>query len=523
MGKPMIRWEKYSGFHLLFFQEWGRMKGSFLKEASAMAQLAFDNDRYLQMQSAHIRDRIAQFGGKLYLEFGGKLYDDNHAARVLPGFQPDSKLRMLLQLKDQVEMVIAINADDIEKNKVRGDLGITYDRDVIRLIDIFRGFGLYVSSVVLTRFHGQSIARAFQSRLEGLGIKVYHHYDIAGYPSDTAHIVSEEGFGKNDYIETSRSLVVVTAPGPGSGKLATCLSQLYHEHIRGNTAGYAKFETFPIWNLSINHPVNLAYEAATADLNDVNMIDPFHLDAYGITTVNYNRDVEAYPVLVAIFEKILGKCPYKSPTDMGVNMVGNCIVDDEAARYASRQEILRRYYVAMCEMKQGKGSEETIRKLELLMKKAGVTPEERRVVAPALQRAEETGDAAAAMELPDGTIVTGKTSDLLGASSALLLNALKKLGGMPDDLHLISPVALDPIQHLKVHHLGNRNPRLHTDETLIALSISAATNPMAEYAMEQLHKLRGCDVHSSVILSAVDEKTFKRLGVNLTCEPRYQG
>ena len=307
-----------------------------------MAKLAFDNDRYLQMQSAHIRDRIAQFGGKLYLEFGGKLYDDNHASRVLPGFQPDSKLRMLLQLKDQVEMVIAINADDIERNKVRGDLGITYDRDVIRLIDIFRGFGLYVSSVVLTRFHGQSIAKAFQSRLEGMGIRVYHHYDIAGYPSDTAHIVSAEGFGKNDYIETSRSLVVVTAPGPGSGKLATCLSQLYHEHERGNTAGYAKFETFPIWNLSINHPVNLAYEAATADLNDVNMIDPFHLDAYGVTTVNYNRDVEAYPVLVAIFEKILGKCPYKSPTDMGVNMVGNCVVDDEAARYASRQEIIRR-------------------------------------------------------------------------------------------------------------------------------------------------------------------------------------
>ena len=488
-----------------------------------MVKIAFDNDLYIQSQSAKIRERIAQFGGKLYLEFGGKLYDDNHASRVLPGFQPDSKLRMLLQLKDQVEMVIVINADDIEKNKIRGDLGITYDRDVIRLIDIFRGFGLYVSSVVLTRFHGQSIAKAFQSRLEGLGIKVYHHYDIAGYPSDTAHIVSEEGFGKNDYIETSRSLVVVTAPGPGSGKLATCLSQLYHEHIRGNTAGYAKFETFPIWNLSINHPVNLAYEAATADLNDVNMIDPFHLDAYGVTTVNYNRDVEAFPVLVAIFEKILGKCPYKSPTDMGVNMVGNCIVDDEAARYASRQEILRRYYVAMCDLKQGKGSDETIRKLELLMKKAGVTPEERKVVAPALRRAEETGDAAAAMELPDGTIVTGKTSDLLGASSALLLNALKKLGGMPDDLHLISPVALDPIQHLKVHHLGNRNPRLHTDETLIALSISAATNPMAEYAMEQLHKLRGCDVHSSVILSAVDEKTFKRLGVNLTCEPRYQG
>ena len=488
-----------------------------------MVNVAFDNDKYLQTQSAHIRERIAKFGGKLYLEFGGKLYDDNHASRVLPGFQPDSKLRMLLQLKDQVEMVIAINADDIERNKVRGDLGITYDRDVIRLIDIFRGFGLYVSSVVLTRFHGQSLAKAFQSRLEGLGIKVYHHYDIAGYPNDTAHIVSPEGFGKNDYIETTRSLVVVTAPGPGSGKLATCLSQLYHEHIRGNTAGYAKFETFPIWNLSINHPVNLAYEAATADLNDVNMIDPFHLDAYGITTVNYNRDVEAYPVLVAIFEKILGECPYKSPTDMGVNMVGNCIVDDEAARHASRQEILRRYYVAMCDLKQGKGGEETVRKLELLMKKAGVTVDERKVIAPALARAEETGDAAAAMELPDGTIVTGRTTDLLGASSALLLNALKKLAGLPDELHMISPVVLDPIQHLKVDHLGNRNPRLHTDETLIALSICAATNPMAEIAMQQLSKLRGCDVHSTVILSQVDERTFKRLGCNLTCEPQYAG
>ena len=488
-----------------------------------MAMVAFDNERYLQMQSAHIRDRIAQFGGKLYLEFGGKLYDDNHASRVLPGFQPDSKLRMLLQLKDQVEMVIAINADDIEKNKVRGDLGITYDRDVIRLIDIFRGFGLYVSSVVLTRYHEQALAKAFQSRLEGIGIKVYHHYDIAGYPSDTAHIVSSEGFGKNDYIETTRSLVVVTAPGPGSGKLATCLSQLYHEHEKGITAGYAKFETFPIWNLSINHPVNLAYEAATADLNDVNMIDPFHLDAYGVTTVNYNRDVEAFPVLVAIFEKILGHCPYKSPTDMGVNMVGNCIVEDEAARAASRQEIIRRYYVALCELKQGKGSEETIRKLEILMKKAGVTPEERRVVAPALELAEKTGKPAAAMELPDGTIVNGKTSDLLGASSALLLNALKHLANLPDELHMISPAAIEPIQHLKIDHLGNRNPRLHTDETLIALSISAATNPTAELAMEQLSKLRGCDVHSSVILSSVDEKIFKRLGVNLTCEPRYKG
>ena len=488
-----------------------------------MVTAAFDNEKYLQMQSEHIRDRIAQFGGKLYLEFGGKLYDDNHASRVLPGFQPDSKLRMLLQLKDQVEMVIAINADDIEKNKVRGDLGITYDRDVIRLIDVFRGFGLYVSSVVLTRYHEQSLAKAFQSRLEGLGIRVYHHFEIAGYPADTAHIVSPEGFGKNDYIETSRSLVVVTAPGPGSGKLATCLSQLYHEHERGFTAGYAKFETFPIWNIPLNHPVNLAYEAATADLNDVNMIDPFHLEAYGITTVNYNRDVEAFPVLVAIFEKILGHCPYKSPTDMGVNMAGNCIVDDEGTREASRQEIIRRYYEALCDQKKGKNVDDALRKLDLLMKKAGVTPADRKVVAPALACAEETGSPAAAMELPDGRIVTGKTSTLLGASSALLLNALKALGGMPKDLHLISPVALDPIQHLKVDHLGNRNPRLHTDETLIALSISAATNPMAEYAMEQLDKLRGCEVHSSVILSSVDERTFRRLGVNLTCEPRYMG
>ena len=486
-----------------------------------MVKIGFDNEKYLQMQSQHIQERIAQFGGKLYLEFGGKLYDDNHASRVLPGFQPDSKLRMLLQLKDQVEMVIAINADDIEKNKIRGDLGITYDRDVIRLIGIFRDFGLYVSSVVLTRFHGQTLATAFQSRLEGMGIRVYHHYSIEGYPANTSFVVSEEGFGKNDYIETTRSLVVVTAPGPGSGKLATCLSQVYHENKRGIQAGYAKFETFPIWNIPLNHPVNLAYEAATADLNDVNMIDPFHLDAYGLTTVNYNRDVEAFPVLEALFEKIMGTCPYKSPTDMGVNMAGNCIFDDEAVKAASRQEIIRRYYVAMCDLKQGKCGEEVVRKLELLMRKANVTPEERTTVAPALEREAQTGDAAAAMELPDGTIVTGRTSDLLGASSALLLNALKILSNLPDDMHLMSPVVLDPIQHLKVAHLGNRNPRLHTDETLIALSICAATNPLAELAMEQLSKLKGCEVHSSVILSPVDEKVFKRLGVNLTCEPKY--
>ncbi len=487
-----------------------------------MGKLAFDNEKYLQTQSEHIRDRITHFGGKLYLEFGGKLYDDNHASRVLPGFQPDSKLRMLLQMKDQVEMVIAINADDIEKNKIRGDLGITYDRDVIRLLDVFRDLGLYVSSVVLTRFHDQVLAKAFQARLEGLGLKVYHHYSIPGYPSDTGLIVSDEGFGANDYIETTRELVVVTGPGPGSGKLATCLSQVYHDHKRGVQAGYAKFETFPVWNLPLNHPVNLAYEAATADLSDVNMIDPFHLDAYGVTTVNYNRDVEAFPVLVAMFEKMLGTCPYKSPTDMGVNMVGNCIIDDEAAREASCQEIVRRYYAARCDQKRGRAGEEVVRKLELLLKKAGTSIESRKVVAAALNKAEETGLPAAALELPDGRIVTGKTSSLLGASAALLLNALKALGGIRDELHLISPVVIDPIQHLKVDHLGNRNPRLHTDEILIALSISAATNPTAELAMEQLSKLRGCEVHSSVILSDIDEKIFKRLGVNLTCEARYR-
>ena len=488
-----------------------------------MANLGFDNDKYLQTQSEHIRQRLAQFGGKLYLEFGGKLYDDYHASRVLPGFAPDSKLQMLLQLKDQVEMVISINAADIEKNKIRGDLGITYDRDVIRLIGIFRGLGLYVSSVVMTRYNEQPQAKAFQSRLESMGVKVYHHYMIDGYPANISKIVSEEGFGKNDYIETTRELVVVTAPGPGSGKLATCMSQLYHDNKHGRQAGYAKFETFPVWNLPLNHPVNLAYEAATADLADVNMIDPFHLEAYGETTVNYNRDVEAFPLLAAMFEQILGTCPYKSPTDMGVNMVGNSICDDQVVRQASGQEILRRYYDALCEQKKGKVSDDVVLKLELLMKKVGVTVADRKVVAAALAKEEETGNPAAAMELPDGRIVTGRTSDILGAASALLLNALKTQAGINDRLLLISPAVLNPIQHLKVDHLGNRNPRLHTDETLIALSISAATNPTAELAMETLSALRGSEVHSTVILSPVDEKVFKRLGINLTCEPKYKG
>ena len=482
----------------------------------------FDNDKYLAMQSEHIRARIDQFGGKLYLEFGGKLFDDFHAARVLPGFLPDSKLQMLLQLKQQAEIVIVINATAIEKNKVRGDLGITYDQDVLRLIDAFRSVGLYVGSVVLTCFAYQPAAEAFQTRLEQLGVKVYRHYVIPGYPSNVDRIVSDEGYGKNEYIQTSRELVIVTAPGPGSGKMAVCLSQLYHEHKQGIQAGYAKFETFPVWNLPLKHPVNMAYEAATADLNDVNMIDPFHLDAYGKTAVNYNRDVEIFPVVSAMMERILGESPYKSPTDMGVNMAGNCIVDNDAVCRAAKDEIVRRYYAGLLAEKNGNGSEETVCKLELLMKQAGVTVADRKVVAAANQKAEETGEPAAAMELPDGRIIVGKTSSLLGASSALLLNALKALGNIDDQIHLLAPMIIQPIQHLKVDHLGNQNPRLHTDEILLALSISAATDHTAEIAMQQLSLLKDCQVHSSVILSPVDQKTFKRLGIQLTMEPTYQ-
>ncbi len=486
------------------------------------SRIGFDNDRYLKMQSEHIRQRRAQFGDKLYLEFGGKLFDDFHASRVLPGFKPDSKLQMLLQLKDEAEIVIVINANDIEKNKIRGDLGITYDVDVIRLLNIFRQIGLYVSSVVLTRYASQPSADAFKNRLESLGVNVYRHYHINGYPSNLKLIMSDEGYGKNDYIETTRNLVVVTAPGPGSGKMATCLSQLYHEHKRNISAGYAKFETFPIWNIPLRHPVNLAYEAATSDLNDVNMIDPFHLEAYGETTVNYNRDVEIFPVLNATFEMILGKSPYKSPTDMGVNMAGNCIIDDELVQKAAKQEIIRRYYAAQCGYKAGTVQEEETFKLELLMKQAGVTTADRRVVEAALKREAETGGPAAAMELPDGTILTGRTSNLLGAVSALLLNALKHFGGIEEESLLMSPEVIEPIQNLKTQHLGNQNPRLHTDETLLALSICANSSPEAKCAMEQIEKLRGCEVHSTVILSAVDERIFKRLGVNLTCEPKYQ-
>ena len=486
-------------------------------------KIGFDNAKYLQMQSQHIRERIAQFDNKLYLEFGGKLFDDYHASRVLPGFEPDSKLQMLLQLKEQAEIVIVISAQDIISSKVRGDYGITYDLDVLRLIDAFQGMGLFVGSVCVTMYTAAPEVEAFEHKLNSVGVRTFRHYKIPGYPNDVARIVSDEGYGKNDYIETQRPLVVITAPGPGSGKMATCLSQLYHEHKRGIKAGYAKFETFPIWNLPLKHPVNLAYEAATADLNDVNMIDPFHLEAYGVTTVNYNRDIEIFPVVNAMFELIAGKSPYKSPTDMGVNMAGNCIVDDEVCREASRNEIIRRYFKTLCDQKTGKNVDGELFKLELLLNQAGLAVGERPVEKQAHAVAERTdGAPAAAIELPDGTVVTGKTGPLLGAASSTLLNALKKLAGIDQEIDLVSARAIEPIQTLKTNYLGSRNPRLHTDEILIALSSSAAENETAATALRQLSKLKGCDMHSTVILSSVDTDTLKRLGMYLTCEPAYE-
>ena len=485
-------------------------------------KIGFDNNKYLTLQAQHIRARREQFGDKLYIEFGGKLFDDYHASRVLPGFQPDSKIRMLASIRDEVEIVVAICAGDIEKKKIRGDLGIGYDEDVLRLMDVFRGLGFYVGSVVITQYAGQPAADAFIKRLTALGVRSYRHYPIAGYPSDVAHIVSDDGLGKNDYIETTRPIVVVTAPGPGSGKMATCLSQLYHENKRGVRAGYAKYETFPIWNLPLKHPVNLAYEAATADLNDVNMIDPFHLEAYGKTTVNYNRDVEIFPVLNAMFQRIQGASPYKSPTDMGVNMAGFAIVDDQVCQAASRMEILRRYYAGMADRTRGRCDDEVVRKLEIVMQQAGVTPEICPAVAACLQKAEETGAPAGAMVLPDGSVVTGKTSSLLGASAALLLNALKAMAGIDHKLKLIPASVIEPISRLKTGNLGHRNPRLHSDEVLIALAISGLTNPLAAMVQEQLSSLRGCDAHFSVIISEEDEKLYKRLGINVTCQPRYE-
>ena len=485
-----------------------------------MNKIGFDNKQYLSLQSEKIQERIDAFGDKLYLEFGGKLFDDYHASRVLPGFEPDSKIKMLLKLKDVAEILVVISANDIVKNKYRNDLGITYDADVIRLLDIFKSKGLYVGSVVMTMYQPQPAVDGFIKRLNNLGVNVYKHYAIEGYPSDVAKIVSAAGYGKNEYVPTTRKLVVVTAPGPGSGKMATCLSQLYHENLRGVKAGYAKFETFPVWNLPLSHPVNVAYEAATADLNDVNMIDPYHMEAYQSLAVNYNRDVEIFPVVSAMLEKILGYSPYKSPTDMGVNMAGFCIVDDEACRAASQGEIIRRYYAALCDARKGRIGKDVVAKIELLMSKSGISVEDRKTVAPALEKATETGRPAAAIELNCGRIVTGKTGELLGASAACLLNALKMLGGIDDSIELISPTIIEPVQKLKVNHMGSTNPRLHTDEILMALAICAVSDPMAKLALEQLDKLKNCEIHSTVILSPADERTIKTLGMHLTCEPQ---
>lgn len=485
-------------------------------------RIGFDNDKYISLQAEHIRNRINQFGGKLYLEFGGKLFDDFHASRVLPGFEPDSKIRMLKQLIDDVEIIVAINANDIEKSKVRGDLGITYDEDVLRLLDIFRSMGFATAGVVITRYENQPSAMAFRHRLENLGIKSYLHYPIEGYPYDTSRIVSEEGYGHNEFVETSHSLVVVTGPGPGSGKMATCLSQLYHEHERGIEAGYAKYETFPIWNLPLKHPVNIAYEAATVDLNDANTIDPFHLEAYGETTVNYNRDVEIFPVLKAMMERILGTSPYQSPTDMGVNMAGKAIIDDDAVRDAAKMEIVRRYFQAAVDARRTGSDNEYVERLELLMNQAGIDVSYSSARTAALLKEETTGAPSGAMELPDGSVVTGKTSDLLGAASSLLMNALKGVAGVDDDIDVLSDEVIEPICQLKTGTLNSKNPRLHSDETLLALSVSSATDPLAKQLIDHAGDLRGCDAFFSVIISPTDEKLYRTLGINVCCEPKYE-
>ncbi|MBR3313450.1 MAG: DUF1846 domain-containing protein [Atopobiaceae bacterium] len=485
-------------------------------------RIGFDNDRYITLQAERIRRRIGEFGGKLYLEFGGKLFDDYHASRVLPGFAPDSKARMLKELADDAEVIVAINAQDIETNKRRSDIGIGYDEDVLRLMDMFRGMGIIANKVAITRFTGQPHAEAYQHRLEAMGVECYRHYPIDGYPSNTNLIVSEDGFGKNDFAVTTRPLVVVTAPGPGSGKLATCLSQLYHEHMRSIEAGYAKFETFPVWNLPLKHPVNIAYEAATADLDDRNIIDPFHLEAYGEVCVNYNRDVETFPVVRTLLEKIQGQSPYQSPTDMGVNMVGNCIINDNVCMDAATNEIVRRHFWTAVElMRTGEGAE-ALAKIDLLMSKAGISEDYSPAHAAALAKEEETGAPAAAMVLPDGTIATGKTSNLLGAASSLLLNALKRVAGIDRKTYIVSNEALEPICRLKIDHLHSVNPRLHSDETLIALSISSVDNPDAARAIAAVEELRGCDAYFSVILSPTDEKLYRSLGINVCCEPKYE-
>lgn len=487
-----------------------------------MIKQAFSSEHYLNLQRDHILERIAQFDGKLYMEFGGKMLEDFHAARVLPGYEPDNKIKLLHELRDQVEIVIAINASNIEHSKARGDLGISYDQEVFRLIDKFNDLDIFVGSVVITQYSGQPAADAFRKELDKHGIASYLHYPIAGYPTAIDHIISPEGMGKNDYIQTSRNLIVVTAPGPGSGKLATCISQLYHDQINGVTSGYAKFETFPVWNLPLHHPVNLAYEAATADLDDVNMIDPFHLETYGKTTVNYNRDIEIFPVVKRMLERILGSSPYASPTDMGVNMVGFAITDDEAAKEASKQEIIRRYYQTLVEFKAERVGETAVKKIELLMNDLGISPLDRLVTKAAREKAELTGAPALAMELPNGQIVTGKTSDLFGPSAAVIVNGIKALAGIAKDTHLIEPEYVKPIQNLKLSHLGNRNPRLHSSELLIALAITAMNNEEADKAMKELGNLKGSEVHSTVNLPEEDKNVFRKLGINVTFDPIYQ-
>lgn len=484
-----------------------------------MKKIGFDNEKYLRIQSERIRQRIAQFGDKLYLEFGGKLFDDNHASRVLPGFEPDSKLNMLMQLRDSLEIIIIISASDIEKNKVRNDLGITYDEDVLRLRDEFTSRGFLVSSVVVTHFNGQESAVAYCQKLERLGIRTYRHYLIEGYPNNIALIASEEGFGKNDFVETTKPLVVVTAPGPGSGKMASCLSQIYHHNRRGEKAGYAKFETFPIWNLPLKHPINIAYEAATADLDDINMIDPFHLEAYGKAAVNYNRDIEIFPVLNTLFDAIYGKSIYKSPTDMGVNMIGYCISDEEACCTAAREEVIRRYYDALCKFAEGNSDGSEVNKIDLLMKQARISIDDRRCAVAAKERRDASGTFSAAMELNDGTIITAEQSSLLGPSAALLINATKHLAGIDHSVKLIPARLIPPIQDMKVTCLHGHNPRLHTDEVLVALAVLSEYDENCRKAISTLPEMDGAQVHTTVMLSEVDRKVFKRLGIDLTCEP----
>lgn len=483
--------------------------------------IGFDNERYIKLQSERIWDRIKGVGGKLYLEFGGKLFDDYHASRVLPGFAPDSKIRMLMQFGDLAEAIIVINAEDIVKNKIRRDINIAYDMEVFRLVDSFTDRGVHVCGLVISQYSAQEAADNFIEKAQSFGLRVYRHYRIAGYPADMFKIVSEDGFGRNEYVKTTKPLVIVSAPGPGSGKMAVCLSQLYHEHRMGKSAGYAKFETFPVWNLPLNDPVNIAYEAATADLSDANMIDPFHLEAYGTTTVNYNRDVEIFPILNSMLVKIFGESPYRSPTDMGVNMAGDCITDPDVIRKAANAEIIRRYFSSQRLKREGHSCDDLVFKFNILMERACIVPEDRAVVKVIRDHMKDSRRPMVAAELPDGTLVTGKESSLLSASSALILNALKILANIEDSVNLITPEVIRSMQRLKVDYLGFGNPRLNINEMLVALSIAANEEPNAERAMSALPRLKGSDVHASYIISNINEVSYIKLGMYLSCEPEY--